>query len=360
MSRSTSWLMVAKIPLLISSRMMSAGLTAEQLRELLDGDRAGQLDRATLARVERLDAGSAECAVATRRLAGPATAAGAAPTPGHGLLLRSVMFMGMVVEAPRQRVAQVGRERGLERPAEGALGRWLCRGSRRSGRRRRPGRPPAGLVGSHVAARRPHDPQELALRADRPARDAGSVRDAARRDGPGGPAYDATSPVGTAAAFFGRRLGLAAGGVARSPRARSRRRRPPAAFGCGVGRPRLRRLAAVGGLLRSLALGGLGAAAAAAAAFFGHALRLRRAAPRRRSRVGLGDRAPRPATARYRHRRPRPSPRRPRRRSGCRSASRSGARRGGRSGPRGRSPARASARGRSRSRSGAPRRCRPR
>ena len=61
---------------------------AEQLRELLDGDRSGQLDRATLARVERLDAGSVECAVTTRRLAGAASAAGAAPTPGHGLLLR--------------------------------------------------------------------------------------------------------------------------------------------------------------------------------------------------------------------------------------------------------------------------------
>ena len=73
------------------------GVDAEQLRELLDGDRAGQLDRATLARIERLDAGSAECAVATRRLAGPATAAGAAPTPGHGLLLRwSCSCSGMV------------------------------------------------------------------------------------------------------------------------------------------------------------------------------------------------------------------------------------------------------------------------
>ena len=45
--------MVAKMPLLISSRMMSAGLTAEQLGELLDRDGAGQLDRAPLARIER-------------------------------------------------------------------------------------------------------------------------------------------------------------------------------------------------------------------------------------------------------------------------------------------------------------------
>ena len=61
----------------------------QQLGELLDGDRRGQLDRATLTRVEDLDLRRVECAVATRRLAGPATAARAAPTPGHGLLLRS-------------------------------------------------------------------------------------------------------------------------------------------------------------------------------------------------------------------------------------------------------------------------------
>ncbi len=61
---------------------------AQQLGELLDGDRAGQLDRAPLARIQRLHAGAGECAVATRWLAGPAPAARAAPTPGHGLLLR--------------------------------------------------------------------------------------------------------------------------------------------------------------------------------------------------------------------------------------------------------------------------------
>ena len=50
-----SWLIVAKMPLLISSRMTSAGLTPEQLGELLDGDRRGQLDRATLPRIGDLD-----------------------------------------------------------------------------------------------------------------------------------------------------------------------------------------------------------------------------------------------------------------------------------------------------------------
>ena len=64
------------------------GIDPEQVGELLDGDRGRQLDGASLARVRRLDARPAERAVPSRRLAGPATAAGAAPTPGHGLLLR--------------------------------------------------------------------------------------------------------------------------------------------------------------------------------------------------------------------------------------------------------------------------------
>ena len=55
-SRSISWLIVAKMPLLMSSRMMSAGLDGKQLGELLDRDRARQLDRAALARIDDRDA----------------------------------------------------------------------------------------------------------------------------------------------------------------------------------------------------------------------------------------------------------------------------------------------------------------
>ena len=47
----------------------------------------GMLDRAALARVNDLDGARRESAVATRGLARSASAAGAAPTPGHGLLL---------------------------------------------------------------------------------------------------------------------------------------------------------------------------------------------------------------------------------------------------------------------------------
>ena len=48
-SRSSGWLMLAKMPLLISSRMTSAGVHAEHVGELLDGDRVGNLDRAARA-----------------------------------------------------------------------------------------------------------------------------------------------------------------------------------------------------------------------------------------------------------------------------------------------------------------------
>jgi hypothetical protein len=59
---------------------------AEQVGELLDGDRGRQLDRATLTRIEDLDL-ALLCAVPARRLARPAPAAGAAPTPRHCCLL---------------------------------------------------------------------------------------------------------------------------------------------------------------------------------------------------------------------------------------------------------------------------------
>ena len=87
MSRSISWLIVAKMPLLISSRMTSAGLTPSSSASSLTVIVAGQLDRATLRRIDDLDRGLHERAVATRRLAGPAPAAGAAPTPCHRMSL---------------------------------------------------------------------------------------------------------------------------------------------------------------------------------------------------------------------------------------------------------------------------------
>ena len=64
------------------------GVDREQVRELLDGDGCGKFDGSAFARIGDLDGPAAERAIAARRLARAASAAGAAPTPGHGLLLR--------------------------------------------------------------------------------------------------------------------------------------------------------------------------------------------------------------------------------------------------------------------------------
>ena len=61
---------------------------AEEVGELLDGDRARQLDRAALGRVDDLDRAGRERAGATRGLPRAASAAGAAPTSSHWALLR--------------------------------------------------------------------------------------------------------------------------------------------------------------------------------------------------------------------------------------------------------------------------------
>ena len=91
--------MVAKMPLLMSSRMTSAGLTSSSSASSLTVIVDGQLDRATLARVGDLHATSACRRLATRWLAGSASAAGAAPTPGQWCLLRSVSVFGVLVAA---------------------------------------------------------------------------------------------------------------------------------------------------------------------------------------------------------------------------------------------------------------------
>ena len=163
----------------------------------------------------------------------------------------------------------------------------------RSGRRRRRARRAAGLVGSHVAGRRPDDPQELALRADRPAGDARAVRDAPRREDPAAPPTT-PPPRGTAAAFLAHAWASPAGALRRRLGRRRRRqrrrprRRPWPRFGCV----------------------GLGSAASASRGIFGaaaclrHSLRLA-AWPRARgggsaSPTDFGGR-PRPRGPRNRH-----------------------------------------------------------
>src|SRR4051812_38057410 len=92
-----------------------------------------------------------------------------------------------VRQAPCQRVARFCGELGLERPAEGALVQCFVEAIAGPADVRTPTGCTTGLIRNHVAARRADDSQQLALRTNGPARDAGSIRDAARRDRAGGP-----------------------------------------------------------------------------------------------------------------------------------------------------------------------------
>ena len=89
----------------------------QQLGELLDGDRRGQLDRATLARVERPGPATGR----TRRR--DAAACGA--RDGRGCRSYSwprappSMVVSVVIAARRERLAQVGGQRGLRAPVRG-------------------------------------------------------------------------------------------------------------------------------------------------------------------------------------------------------------------------------------------------
>ena len=178
-----------------------------------------------------LDAAAAERAVATRRLAGPATAAGAAPTPGHGLLLRSVMSW---VEAPPPARSRSSAGSGVlsARPRAPLAIAWSRQSSVAADVRAAAGQPP-GRVDDDAAVRRPDDPQQLALRTHGPAGDARS-RSGARR-GRARRRRAATTPPPrwrrrpSSAARFGLAAGAARrrlGGVAAVGRRRRRRRRP--------------------------------------------------------------------------------------------------------------------------------------
>src|SRR6478672_3656278 len=115
--------MVAKIPLLISSRMMSAGLTpsssASSLTVMVPGSSIAPRSRGSS--VWTPDPPNAP----SRRggLRGPRR-----PRVPLLLLATGSSFddrlhgHGVVGDAPGQRIAQVGRKRCPERPAEGALG----------------------------------------------------------------------------------------------------------------------------------------------------------------------------------------------------------------------------------------------
>ena len=143
-SRSMSWLMVAKMPLLMSSRMTSAGLTpsssASSLTVIVAGSSIAPRSRGS----SDLDVPLGERAVAARGLAGPAPAARAASTPGHGLLLRDRVGVAGRSSSPRSSAGSGV----LQGPSEGALVDGLRCGSRASAHRYapRPGRRPVGSM----------------------------------------------------------------------------------------------------------------------------------------------------------------------------------------------------------------------
>src|SRR6478672_6045184 len=199
--------MVAKMPLLISSRMMSAGLTprssASSLTVMVPGSSIAPRSRGSS--VCTPDPGKAPSLRGGLR--GPRR-----PRVPLLLLATDSSFDDRVRvgDAPGQRVAQVGRERGRQRPAQGALGDGFVEalgGPAHIGAA-------AGCatrgVEDDLAGGGPHDAHQLTLRTDRPAGDAGPTRDSPWGDSPRRPAYDATSPDGTAV-FFDARFGLAAG-----------------------------------------------------------------------------------------------------------------------------------------------------
>ena len=354
--------MVAKMPLLISSRMTSATLTASSSASSLTVMVAGQLDRAALARIER---------------PGPATsrmrrrdAAACAARDGRGCRSyswpRAPPSMVFVVMAPGATLARNAAGSGVSSARLRAP--FLMAMVRQSVVAAHVGTAtgePAGRVDDDRPVRRPDDPQRARASGAR-VRQATQVRVGTRRGAVAVrrrvAAAPTTPPPRRRALGFGGRFLVGAASAAAS----ARRGLRPSAAG--------RRPSA------SAAASCLGAAAAVSAARLGFGRRVvgrRSRRPRLRggrfaaagfarlrrcaSAVGVGSRrrpAPRPLGVGGRRgrrvgRRRRPSalgrglaPRRPTRRCGCRSASRSVARRAGRSGPRGRSPARASARAR--------------
>src|SRR3954451_2739287 len=203
-----SWLIVAKMPLLISSRITSAGLTASSSASSLTVIVAGS----SIAPRSRGSATwTCDCAPVSRRggLRGPRLPR--VPL----LLLATLSSFSIQHRRPRQKhLAELRRNRSLERPPQGTSldgsGPAACVPTEV----RTPAGKPAGLIDLHLAARRPNDPDEVAFRPRRPAGHARPRRSSPRGDRPPRPArtpltglrsgalrcarsdvYDATSPA---------------------------------------------------------------------------------------------------------------------------------------------------------------------
>src|SRR5262245_41250776 len=200
-----SWLMVAKMPLLMSSRIMSAGFTprssASSLTVIVPGSSMAPRSR-----------GSSVCTPAPLNVPSRRGGLRGPRRPRVPLLLLATRSSFDCVgwrDAPGDDLRQVLRELGVQRPAEGALrdgsidaGGVTAHIGAATGR-------PAARVDDDVTGRGPDDANEVALLARRSARHARPVRDAPWGGSGPAPAYDVTSSEGTAAAFFMVRFGLA-------------------------------------------------------------------------------------------------------------------------------------------------------
>src|SRR5664280_579827 len=194
------WLMLAKMPLLISSRITSAGLTpsmsARSLTVMLDGSSIAPRSR-------RSPTGATPGTPLSRRggLRGPRR-----PRVPLLLLATAVSFFDLA-RLPGQLGPELGRDghpkRTLQRTSvkchPAALITVADIGA--------PAVHLAGRIQDHAAIRRPHDPPQVALLPRRATDDAGSGRKPPRRRAPG---YGDTSPSAAGAAGTAlRRLGLA-------------------------------------------------------------------------------------------------------------------------------------------------------
>src|SRR6478672_9974340 len=194
--------MVAKMPLLMSSRMTSAGLTARSsassLTVMVPGSSIAPRSRGSRTwTFPPLNAPS-------RRggLRGPRR-----PRVPLLLLATGSSFDGVGGEGRLDRRLDVGRDGGVQCPAQGTLGDGLRSAGVLVADIGASSGESTGRVGDDRAIRRTNDTQQLPLRIGRPADDAGAGRDAPRRRRVGGGAYDATSSA--AGAFLVARVGLA-------------------------------------------------------------------------------------------------------------------------------------------------------
>src|SRR5256885_2464111 len=186
-----SWLIVAKMPLLISSRMTSAGLTASSsassLTVIVVGSSIAPRSRGSI--------------VCTCEFASPGRRGGLRgprrPRVPLLLLATGSSLCRHHVRSREERRAELRRDRCRECAPEGATLRGECPAAGIAAEIGTPAGQPASFIDRHAPIRRPDDPDQVALRTRRPTRNARPGRDAPRRIR-SRPGYDSTSLVGVA------------------------------------------------------------------------------------------------------------------------------------------------------------------